>query len=76
MRSRDGDAVVLVDERRIDVRAVELWDAQIPRRDHLRIVVGDRGRDNDGVRPAHVLRTLSVRPDVRAEAHEFLDDGR
>ena len=76
VRARDGDAVVLVDQCRVDIRAVQLWDAQIPRCNHLRVVVGNRRGDHDGIRTAHVLRTLTIRPYTRAETYELLDDGR
>ena len=75
VRACDGDAVVLIDERRIDVRAMQLRDAQIPSSNNLRVVVGNCCGDDDGIRAAHILRTLSVRRHTRAEAYEFLDDG-
>ena len=76
VRPGDRNAVICIDERRIDIRAVKLGNAQIPCRDHLYIIVGDRRGDDDGIRAAHILGMLSVRPDACAEANEFLDDGR
>ena len=74
VRAGDGDALVLIDERRVDVRAVELRDAEVARREHLGVVVGDGGRDDDGVGAAHVLRALAAERHARAELPEIFDD--
>ena len=76
VRARDSDAVVLVDECRIDVRTMELWDAQIPRRNHLGVIVRDRRGDDDGICAAHVLRVLSVRPHMCTKTGKLADERR
>ena len=76
VRARDSDAVVLVDECRVDVRTMELWDAQIPRRNHLGVIVRDRRGDDDGICAAHVLRMLTIRPHMRTKTGKLADERR
>ena len=76
VRARDSDAVVLVDECRVDVRTMELWNAQIPRRNHLGVIVRDRRGDDDGICAAHVLRVLSVRPHMCTKTGKLADERR
>ena len=76
VRARDSDAVVLVDECRVDVRTMELWDAQIPRRNHLGVIVRDRRGDDDRICAAHVLRVLSVRPHMCTKTGKLADERR
>ena len=55
VRARDSDAVVFVDECRIDVRTMEATQAEPRRLNDLGIRLRNRRRDDDGFCPMHVL---------------------
>ena len=74
VRAGDRDALVLIDECRIDVRAVQLRDAEVLGRQDFRIVERDGSRDDDGIHAADVLRLLAAQRDLCAHLAQFLDD--
>lgn len=65
MRAGNRDALVLADEGRIDVRAVQLRDTEVLGRQDFRIVERDGRRDDDGVDAADILRLLAAQRNLR-----------
>ena len=60
MRTRDRDSLRLVEQRRIDIRTMHLFDAQPGSFDHFRIIIPDGGGNNDGIHPMHMCSGLSL----------------
>ena len=71
-----GNALVFVDQRRIDIRAVQFADTEVTRCQHFGIVKGNRRRYHDGVCPLDIFALLAVQSDFRPELFEFLNHFR
>ena len=54
-----GNALVLVHQRRIDIRTMQAGDAKIPGRQHLRVVMGNSRGHHNGICPTDILSLLT-----------------